>query len=383
MSSINTTVLTRAFGARLRTSLRLGTEGSYDPDFDEPYDLLRQIDFVRLNGPLRRGIYIRIGPIQRGRLGFGHLVDFFNSEVAWDERTVGAEFMMQTPSVDVAGFTDNVLVNGVTGGRVAVRPLTWSSDPRAQTFELGVNAVTDFGRNVENRPQLTGFNADLSFAAAFVGEARLAPFASFAWYHGFGGGLAAGAEFKSDNFLDLARFNVRVAALFDSDDFYSGYVGSFYSVQNGRSRILETDSGEPTSTDRTVGIQLQDVEVGTGYEIELRVVFFGSFELWWQFRRRGPQALSERHFRLLFQTSRLRATFQQDRSGLSGLYTVFNDLGDQTAMVFETEYLVGKSFWIVVRARYTYERVDDAPDGTRLYLVQRRFEPLGGLRLRF
>ncbi len=383
MGSINTTLLNRTLGARFRTSLRVGDEGRYEPDFDEPYDLLRQIDFVRLNVPRRRGVYARVGPIQRGRLGFGHLVDFFNSDVAWDERTIGAEFMMRTPSLDVAGFTDNILVNGVTGGRVAIRPLTWSRDERARTFEIGLNAVTDLTKNTNELPQITGFNADISFAAALVGEASFSPFASFAWYTGFGGGLAAGTEFKSNNFLDLARFHLRLAVLFDSDDFYPGYVGSFYQVQNGRSRILETESGQPVSTDRRVGIPLQDVDGGTGYEVEFRLVFFERFELWWQFRRRGPQALSERHFRLLFQTRRLRASIQQDRSGLRGLFTVLNDLGDQTAMNFETEYLVSGAFWIVVRARYSYERVADAPDGTRLYLPQRRFEPLGGLRLRF
>ncbi len=383
LASVNANIITRSFGARLRTGFRVGSDGRYRPDFDEPYDLLRQIDFIRLNRSLRRGVYLRVGPIQRGRLGDGHLVNFFNSAVAWDERTIGAEMMLRSGPIDVAGFTDNVLVNGVAGGRVAVRPLTWSSDARAQTFEVGFSVVTDLARNPADVAQLTGFNADISFAAAHVGEAHVAPFASVGWYKGFGGGLAAGASFKSDNFLDLARFNLKLAILFDANDFYSGYVGSFYAVQNGRSRILETDSGDPIDPDRTVGLLLSDVESGTGYEIEFRVVFFERFELWWQFRRRGPQPLSERHFRLLFQTSRLRASFEQDRSGLRGLFSVFNDLGDQTALSFETEYLVTRSFWVVVRARYSYERVGDAPDGTRRFLVQRRFEPLGGLRIRF
>lgn len=389
--SANANILTRTVGIRLRSTLRVGLDttlagegfGRNRPDYDEPYDLFRQIVFLRYHPPNPSGLYLRVGPILRGRLGTGHLVNFFNSTTAWDERTVGSEFMFRLRAFDIAALTDNILLDGIVGGRVAVRPLTWSEDPRARTLELGFNAVTDVSKGDEGHPILTGFNGDLSFAAALIGEARLAPYASFAWYEGHGSGLAAGAAFESENFLDVARFSLRLGVYYDSDEFYPGYVGSFYTIQNARARILDTENGS-VSPERTAGVPLADVRSGNGYEFELRVVFFGRVEFWWQFRRRyGSQPLSERHVRLLFQTSRLRALLHQDRSGLRSFFSVFNDLGDQTSMTFEAEYLLRRRFWIVVRARYGYERVADAPDGTNLYLVQRRFEPLAGMRLRF
>jgi hypothetical protein len=391
-ANVSADFLTRTMGTRIRSSFRVGIDttlagnpiGPNRPDFDEPYDILRQLEFFRFRVYNPANFYLRLGPIARGRLGTGHLVNFFSSSVAWDERTVGGEFMVRTHVVDVAAFADNVLFDGIVGGRVALRPLTWSSDERARTLELGLNAVADLSRDENGEPLVTGFSGDLSFAAAIIGEAMFAPYVSFAWYEGFGSGLAGGGEFKSDYFLDVARFTVRLGAFHNSDQFVAGHVGSFYTIQNARSRILDTENVDVVSPEFTVGIPLADVESGNGLEFEFRAVFFERFEFWWQFKRHfGSQALSESHLRLMFQTSRLRAIFHQDRAGLRGLLTVFNDLGDQTALNFETEYLVAGTFWVVVRARYSYERVADAPDGTNLYLVQRRFEPLAGLRIRF
>ena len=391
-ANVNASFLTRTMGVRLRSSFRVGIDttqagnpiGRNRPDFDEPYDILRQLEFFRIRAYNPANLYLRFGPIERGRLGTGHLVNFFNSSVAWDERTVGGEFMIRTHIADVAAFSDNVLLDGVVGARVALRPLTGSTDARARTLELGFNAVADVSRDDDGEPLVTGFNGDLSFAAAIIGEALFAPYVSFAWYEGFGSGLAGGGEFKSENFLDVARFTLRLGAFGDSDQFLPGYVGSFYTIQNARSRILNTETVDVVSPEFTVGTPLADVESGNGLEFEFRALFFERFEFWWQFRRRfGSQALSESHLRLMFQTSRLRAIFHQDRGGLRGFFTVFNDLGDQTALNFETEYLVAGTFWVVVRARYSYERVADDVDGTHLYLVQRRFEPLAGLRIRF
>src|SRR5690606_22217027 len=103
------------------------------------------------------------------------------------------------------------------------------------------------------------------------------------------------------------------------------------------------------------------------------------------FRRHyGTQPLSEYHLRVFLRArDKLRFEAGIDRGGLLGFFTLFNALGDQSALVFAVDYRVAGPFWAFVHARYTFERVGTAADGTEHFLVQRRFEPLGGIRLRF
>lgn len=380
-TSVATNISTRNLSARFHSTFRAGIDGRYGPDYDEFYDLLRQIDFIRLKVQSRRPLYFRIGPTSRIRLGSGHLVNFFNSTVAWEERTIGGEFMWRSRVVTVSGFTDNIVPEGVIGGRVAIRPLLRSSDERARTFEIGVNYVTDIAEGSLGNPALSGYNVDVSFAAALVGEAMLRPFATLAVLDQGGGGLGFGIDFMSENFVDVARFNIRMAMYYNSPDFRPGYFGAFYQVDNPIARIQRSEDFSPDSP--TVGLLLNEIESGNDFETELRFVLFDRFELWYYFRRHfGEQSLSEYHLRLFFQTEKLRAQVGQDRAGLRGYFTLFNDLGDQTALVFQTDYALRGKLWIVIRARYTYERRDSI-EGIQQYLVQRRFEPMAGLRIHF
>jgi hypothetical protein len=114
-------------------------------------------------------------------------------------------------------------------------------------------------------------------------------------------------------------------------------------------------------------------------------LIFERFELWYYFRRHyGTQSLSEYHLRLyVHQRNRLRVNIGLDRAGLRSFFSLFNEMGDQSALVFGTDYRWSGPFWIFVNARYTFEEVAPDPDGTRQYLVQRRFEPFGGVRFAF
>ncbi|NNE34940.1 MAG: hypothetical protein HKN13_06875 [Rhodothermales bacterium] len=315
------------------------------------------------------------------RLGTGHLVNFFNSTVAWDERTIGGEFMWQSRGLSIAGFTDNLIPDGVIGGRISARPLLNSEDVRARTLEIGVNYVTDVAEAGLRNPTLSGYNFDISFAAALVGEAMLRPFASFAVLDRGGGGLGFGADFMSNNFVDVARFNLRVAMYYNTAEFRPGYFGSFYQVDSPIARIQKSE--DFSEEDELVGVVLSDMESGNDLETEIRFVVFDRFELWYYFRRHfGDQSLSEYHLRFFFHTSKLRAQVGQDRAGLKGYFTLFNDLGDRTSLVFRTDYAIRNSLWVVVRARYSYER-QESVDSEQRYLVQRRFEPMAGLRVTF
>src|SRR5690606_38757290 len=113
----------RSFTGRMSGTFRLGVLGEYGADVDEAYDLLRLVEFIRYNPPTNSSVHLRLGPLDRIQLGAGHVVNLFNSNVAYDDRTVGVEFGGATPLLTFRLFTDNVLLHAVAGGRSELAPL--------------------------------------------------------------------------------------------------------------------------------------------------------------------------------------------------------------------------------------------------------------------
>ena len=370
--------------ARAEGTLRAGIYGTYDPDIDDPYDLARLIDYVRVTPPQSR-TYLRAGPSSRFRLGTGHLVNFYNSKTAWDDRTIALEGSTQGRVAGLEAFSDNFLFDRVVAGRASVQPLFWARESRASSLEIGVSYVADV-RQAGERPLLSAYGLDLRFTAATIGDILVESFTSFSRYRNGGAGLAFGADLSSDNFVDVARFRVRMALYYSGDGFIPGYFGSFYPVRNPTARILKSEDLSDTDTlGAVVGIPLAVAPGGTSLETEVRLLFFRSFEFWYSFRRHfGGEPLSEYHIRLFFRSSRITAYVGQDRAGLKSFFTLFNDLGDLTWMEFRTDYHVTAGLWVFVRAVYSFEEVPSATDdGTQRFLVQRRFEPFTGFRLGF
>lgn len=379
-------LVTRTATARLQGTLRGGIYGAYRPDLDEAYDLVRLVEFARYRPRPAAPLFARVGLIDRMRLGTGHVVNFYNSAAAWDERTVGAEVAYHTPLLDVLAFTGDVFLKTVSGGRAAVRPLVFSENPSAQTFELGFTYVTDLSPRLAATSGLTAYNLDLRFAALISGALRLNPFASFAWYPEYGSGLGFGVDFESLNFVDLARFRARVALYYNGREFIPGYVGSFYPVSSPGARVLDSErylTGERAV--RFEDVALADALGGNDLETELRLLLFDRFEFWYYFRRHyGSQRLSTYHLRLFLRApNTLRLNVGLDRNGLGGFFSLFQDLDDQTALVFGLDYRVAGPFWLFLHARYTFEAVEVPEAPGRAFLIQRRFEPSGGMRLTF
>jgi hypothetical protein len=379
-------VVTPLMLARLSAQLRAGVYGLYQPDVSTWYDLIRTLEFARYNAPRDSPLYARVGVVNNMRLGQGHLVDFFNSGVAWDDRTIGLEAMIESEFADLMAFSDNVLFDGIGGVRLAARPLAFATDPRTRSFEAGFSVVTDFGTLGNERTRLLGYNIDLTFIALGSETLHLAPWASFAWYDAHGSGLGMGAAVRSLNFIDLARFQLRAGLFYNGNRFIPGYVGSFYHVSNDRARILQ--SRLFLEGDRVIapeGTVLQEARGGNDFVTDLRVMVFDRFEFWYNFKRHyGTRNLSESHVRLfVYAPDRVRVNIGIDRGSLGGFWSVFRNIGDRASLVFGTEYGVTELFWLHVNARYTYERAAEATDGTQYFLVQRRFEPMVGARLRF
>ncbi len=370
---------TTRFSGQASGAIRTGLYGTYNPDLDEAYDLLRTVDYVRFR-PRRSHVYLRVGTLDRTRLGTGHIVDFFSTRTAWDRRTVGVEGATGGSLFQVAFFSDNVLMDGLVGGRVSMTPFGRHSSRRLRSITLAVNGVTDRDDRARTGLRFHGHHFEFQFEAVHSGPFVFRPFVSFARTQPAGQGLYLGADLESDNFVDIARLHFRLGVQYNSRRFTSGYAGSFWDVRNPYSRILTTT---PESGAEAVfeGTRLPDVFRSHAVVSELRILIFERFELWYEFiRNYGIQDLSEMHVRLFLQARRFRFAIAQDRGGLSGFFSLFDDLGSINTLRFESAYRISDMIWVRFDARYTYESIPSS-DSNRWFIEQRRFDPLVGLKI--
>lgn len=382
-------LVTRSFTGHIEGTLRAGVFGEYEPDVNEPYDALRAVEFIRYEPPQDSPFHLRTGQIRQMRLGTGHVVNFFSSTTAWNERTVGLETAWDAELFTIEGFTDNVLPDGVVGGHVGLRPMGWSSNHRLQTATLGVSYVRDLTDPLDGMEALEAYNVDVQFDAFGSGSITFEPFVSYAWYPSYGRGISFGADLGGKNFADLFDFYLRMALFYNGEAFIPGYIGTFYTVSSPHARILNAEeNSQPGSEDRLAGVLLGDAAGGNDLLTEWRIAS-RRFEVWYAFRRHyGTQRLSTHNFAVYLRLlDRMTLDIAIDRAGLTGFLSIFNDMDDQSTLTFGLDYnLLPRllpSLWLTVDARYSYERVAEGPDGGERYLVQRRFEPMTGFRFRF
>lgn len=359
----------RSHVVKLSGMLRAGLYGAYAPDSDELYDLARIVQVLRFESE-RKGTYVRMGPLDRTRFGTGHLVNFLNSDAVYDERTVGVEAQISGDVLTVEGFSEDAFSSGLMGARVSVRPLSGLSS-RLSTLSIGASAVVDKKLRLTETHPMDGQEADIRINAYDNGGFSFYPFFSFARLPSYGQGFSFGADIENDNFIDFARLHFKLALHYNSSDFRSGYFGSFYTVGSHRAHILSENESA------LAGFQLREIERGNSIESEIRMMVFNRFELWYAFMRyHGVQSLSEYHLRLMFTSNRFNLSISQDRRGLVGFISLFDDLGDENRMRFQFEYRVLGPIWARVNADYTYVKLFESVDSIPQHIVQRRFSPM-------
>ena len=392
MAGIEFTYSTPRVAMRLNGFLRGGIYGPYQEDFDHWYDVVRMIDFIRLDRPAGLPLFARAGPIERLRLGSGHLVESFHSWTAWEQRTVGLEAQWLGQYGDVTAFASDLRFNSLAGAHAALRPFGWSDNELAASVEVGASIVADMsdrsgggggsvlGSTGADHEKLRAFSGEISVDIVRAGPAALAPFVSYANYTNFGSGIAAGIDLETPNFADLLRLRLRAALYYSTDAFIPGYIGAFYPVSNLDSYIVDTNS-----LAQRAGVSLADAEGGTDMLSEFYLLLFDRVELWYFFRRHyGSQALSMFHARMAFTLPNgLRLMIGEDRGGLRSIFSLFGDLNDQTLLTFRADYPFSRRLTVHMRALYTYEQLGVSNEGAARYLVVRRFEPSVGFRLSF
>ena len=372
----------------LGQTIHSGDGGLYGPEDDELYDLARAIRYVRWNATTGNRTYARLGPTSRVSLGVGALVSRYRTTTAWDERTIGAEAAVERGGLRVAGFADDVLrLDGVVGGEVGLR--TGARLGPVTDLALTLGGVHDLGRSgLRGDSSLTGVELTLKGAYAGLGPILVRPFLTHAQYLGRGGTVGGGAEVGASNIGDAARARLRASVFVSSAGFVPGHVGPFYAISNGDERIVDDRTVfRATTPDERAGTPLDSLAAGVDLVLDGRVVAFGRAEVSGYFRRHiGDERASGFGVRV---AGRLpndgRVEFGLERQDFRGVLDLIQDLGALNALVLDIRVPVGRRGLVFVRSRYGYRLLTAADgaayaDGPPRFLVERRFEPLVGLR---
>ena len=372
--------------AAVSATLHPAAGGLYGPEADELYDVLRAVDYVRLNPTAASPVYARLGPTESVTLGAGALARSYRTTTAWDERTLGLEAAGALGRVSAAAFTDDVRLSSVVGGEVEVRT-PFSVGPLGGV-RLSLGAVHDLGRPARGSRRLTGIEATLrADLGGGVAGGRLAPdapfgvapFATVAHYVGRGGTLGVGADLAAFRFSRELRATARAAVFVSTARFVPGHVNPFYAVSNADERIV---SGlTPGEADGLVGTPLDSLSGGVDLVLDVRFVAFGRFEASQHVRRHiGDDRASAYGLRLAARLPRrARAELAVERQGFRGVFGFLKGLGDENTLVLDVAAPVGRGAQAFVRSRYGYRRLEG--DGPGRFLAERRFEPLVGVRV--
>lgn len=360
---------------RMESSFRSGVYGTYDPESDEWRDVLRTLDHLRYQ-PLGKGRYVRLGTLNRTRFGSGHLVNFFSTEASWDDRSVGAEVRLHGQHQTLEAFTSDITRRATTGARLALSPF-YHGRPGITSLQVAAAVIQDERARTDTGNPFKAFEGEVRMTAYRNGSFDFVPFASVAWLPDYGQGLLVGANLENANFIDLARLHLSLALHYNSSDFRPALFGAFYEV-SGPGRGIAAD-GKDVRAD----LPLREIKRGNSILFESRILFFERLEFWYAFQRyHGTQRMSEYHLRLQFHARDVRISIAQDRRGLKGFTSLFGDLGAENRMRFQFDLRLLRQVWVLMDAHYTY-RVAASTSGQTLYSIQRRFDPVIGLRARF
>ena len=372
----------------LAQTLHPAAGGLYGPEADEPYDLVRALRYVRLNPTARSRVYGRLGPTRHLTLGTGALAREYRTTTAWDERALGLEAAADVGAASLGAFVDDVRLGGVAGGQVELRSGA-TLGPLAEV-RVGLAGVHDLGlRRLRGDSSLTGVEVWATGDLLGDGTFAVSPFVSAARYLGHGGAVGVGLDADAGNLGNAFRAHLRLAAYASGSGFVPGHVGPFYAINNARERIVDTDSFYDDAPGISLtGTPLDSVRAGLDLVASGRLLAFGRFEAAPYLRRHiGADRLSAFGLRLATELPRGgEIAFELERQGFRGLFSLFGDLGDENALQLDVRVPVAAHAVLLVQSRYGYRTIDALEAGASLpdrrFLIERRFEPMVGLRLR-
>ena len=376
------TLREKRLSASIGGALHPGTGGLYDDEADDLYDVARLVRYVRLDpGPGDRTPYVRLGPTQNLTLASGLLAHRYRTTTAWDDRRISAEAVVGGERVQAAAFLGDVSGAGVVGAQVEVG--TGASAGPVRGLRATLAAVHDLG-GPYGGDGLTGAELRVQGDLFAEGGLSVSPYVAYARYAAHGGGLGVGVEAEADNLGNVGRAAARIGVVASGKEFAPGVVGAFYAIDNPRDRIVVAESfydSDPAF--ELAGTPLDSIRAGVDVVVDARGVAFGRFEGRLHVRRHiGADRLSAFGFRIAARASGARFELGLEREGFRTLLGLLGRLGEQNTLTLDiaapVPALGGATAF--VRSRYGYRRLPEDTAGPNRFLIERRFEPMIGLR---
>ncbi|MEM6784654.1 MAG: hypothetical protein AAF624_13075 [Bacteroidota bacterium] len=395
----------RAFGgieARLSTTRlgvgvlipgRTGVSGIYEEDYDEPYDALRRLLHLRLNPTATSPVYLRLGPIEQMRLGTGLLLDGFATTAAWEERTVGAEAAVRVGAVSLAGFVEDVRLDGLIGAQLAFEPLRRVTGPLERTrltlegtYDLALADVrADAPADSVALPLAVGATLQVPLRGEVL---TVGPYASGGYQWERGASVEIGIEALAVRFADLVDVQARLGVYGYEGGVRVAPFDAFYPLLRSGEIVQANPFYEaPGAPQRSAVLAVDSIEAGGGVHVDVQMRLGESLLLAQTVRLpTDGQPLGAHRLRAAYATSQgLRFIFAFERGGVRTLGDIFQGFdADLTTLRFDVDYPVTRRIVARMRARYGFRRLPtDEVGHPAAYLVERRFEPTVGFRFRF
>ncbi len=225
------------FGIGLNVNLLYNTSNGrfYSQDWENrrtgKTDWLRIIRYARYG---RKGdpVYGRVGALDVERIGHGFLLNFYNNQIAYEDRKTGLSFDLD---LGVAGFesmTNSLERLGVVGGRLYVRPLWNSEIPILKRLAFGASMArdTDPDSRRSTKDGVSVWGADVELPLLKSQALTTMVYADHGQIVDYGSGQTLGLRTDLNTLWGFLGLSFNVERRFMGKEFIAPYFGPFYEM---------------------------------------------------------------------------------------------------------------------------------------------------------
>jgi hypothetical protein len=277
------------FGVGLDVNIRVGKDGKIrSEDFDEGYDYLRLIRYVRY-GTKKEPIYVRVGTLDYARLGHGFIMYNYRNSASYDLRKFGMELDLDFDKFGFESVYSDFGAAGIFGLRGYARPLKFTSlasVPILGGMETGITYAADFHdkaditapfgpqprplRSAQDGGTLGIFGMDIGFPLLSLPQINSTLYFDYAVISGYGNGAAVGIDLNFAG-LGVVGLGAKYERRWLGDQFIPAYFDALYE----RERYVPYDTTAFMSKSQLLKAARQT----EGYYGEVLISILGRFNI--------------------------------------------------------------------------------------------------------
>ena len=366
-------------GVGLDLNLRIGTDGKIRAeDFDEGYDYLRIIRYVRW---AQKGdpFYIRLGQLDYARLGHGFILYNYRNSPSYDLRKVGLELDLNFDKFGLETIYSDFARAGVLGMRGYVKPLKFTSlakVPVVNNLETGVTFAADVDKDANKHydagTRAATDNGSMSIIGMDIGLPiisypifKTSLYFDYANIVDYGAGAAAGVDLQFSG-LGILTLNAKYERRWMGDEFLPSYFNSLY----------ERERFTPLDTIRFVSkaMALKTATASEGYYGELVLSFLNTLHIVGGYQAPvGVKNQGLMHLQLITGDiiPILQLSAGYDKRNVGSVFKVDNN----SVLYAEVGYKPYPFMVVSMLYEWTFQEEKDLQDRVIGYKPQKRIEP--------